>query len=268
MVAGSTIVGIATSFDYRRQAQTYDRTRAASPSVLAVLREALGAPSGQPLVDVGGGTGNYARALADEGWPAVVVDRSPHMLAVAAGKGLPVANGDAADLPVADGSAGAVVLISMLHHVPDWERAIADAQRAVAPGGVVAFMGFTREHLEVQWFMPWLPTAAARFGAGQQPIDDLRRALPGAAELPILYDDLVDGSLAALCRHPEQLLDPDVRRQTSFIEWADDNTPDEVEAAVSRLEAQLAAGERPEDEVTARRAEIGDAIVLAWLRPA
>lgn len=258
---------MATSFDYRRQAQTYDRTRAASPSVLAVLRQALGAPAGRPLLDVGGGTGNYAQALAEDGWPAVVVDRSPHMLAVAASKGLAVAQGDASELPVADGSAGAVALVSMLHHVPDWERALAEARRAVAPGGVVAFMGFAREHLEVNWIMGYLPTAAAHFGAAQQPLDALRAALPGAAELPILYDDLVDGSLAALCRHPQQLLDPDVRRQTSFFEWAGTHTPDEVDAAVRRLELELAEGRRPHDGVAARRAEIGDAIVLAWRLP-
>jgi SAM-dependent methyltransferase len=259
---------MATSFDYRRQAETYDRTRAASPSVLAVLRQALGAPTGGPLLDVGGGTGNYARALADEGWPAVVVDRSPHMLEVAAGKGLAVALGDASELPVADGSAGAVVLISMLHHVPDWQRAIAEAKRAVAPGGVVAFMGFAREHMEVQWFMHWLPTAAAHFGAAQQPLDELRRALPGAVERRVLYEDMVDGSLAALCRNPDLLLDPAMRRQTSFFEWAEANSPDEVGAAVDRLKVELAGGGRPQDADAERRAEIGDAIVLAWRRPA
>lgn len=267
MVERGTIVGVATSFDYRRQAQTYDRTRAASPSVLGPLRRALGEPTGRPLLDVGGGTGNYAQALAAEGWPAVVVDRSPHMLAVAAGKGLAVAQGDASELPVADGSAGAVALISMLHHVPDWERAIAEARRAVAPGGVVVCMGFAREHMQVQWFMRYLPGAAAHFGAAQQSLDDLRRALPGADEHLVVYDDLVDGSMAAMCRQPELLLDPEVRRQTSFFEWAEAHTPDELDRAVRRLDSELAAGERPQDEVAERRAEIGDAIVLAWRRP-
>lgn len=266
MVEHATIVGIATSFDYRRQAQTYDRTRAASPSVLGPLRRALGDPGHGVLLDVGGGTGNYARVLAEDGWPAVVVDRSPHMLAVAAGKGLAVAQGDASELPVADGAAGAVVLVSMLHHVPDWERAVAEARRAVAPGGTVAVMGFAREHLDVHWFIGHLPTAAAHFGAVHQPLGALRDHLPGAIELPVRYDDVVDGSLAALCRHPHLLLDPEVRRQTSFVEWAEHNAPDELEAALRRLEEELVAGERPQDDVAAQRAELGDAVVLAWRR--
>jgi len=74
--------------DYSSQARTYDETRAASPSVLGPLREALAGAPGPRLVDVGGGTGNYARALQDEGWEPLVVDREPAMLARAAAKGL------------------------------------------------------------------------------------------------------------------------------------------------------------------------------------
>ncbi len=72
--------------NYSRQAETYDRTRAASPSVLAPLRAALEGAPGPHLADVGEGTGNYALALQQEGWDPVVIDRSTEMLARAAGK--------------------------------------------------------------------------------------------------------------------------------------------------------------------------------------
>ena len=51
--------------DYGTQARTYDQTRSASPSVLRPLREAIGPhppPPRTPLLDVGGGTRNYAAA--------------------------------------------------------------------------------------------------------------------------------------------------------------------------------------------------------------
>jgi ubiquinone/menaquinone biosynthesis C-methylase UbiE len=80
--------------DYSRQAETYDATRAASPSVLVPLREALAGAPGPRLVDIGGGTGNYARALAGEGWDPLVVDRSTAMLARAAAKGLATLEGE------------------------------------------------------------------------------------------------------------------------------------------------------------------------------
>src|SRR5262245_59757582 len=95
--------------DYSRQAQTYDETRAASPSVLAPLREALDGAPGRRLVDIGGGTGNYSRAMREEGWEPVVVDRQPEMLAHAAAKGLETIEADAHSLPLADESVDAVM---------------------------------------------------------------------------------------------------------------------------------------------------------------
>jgi ubiquinone/menaquinone biosynthesis C-methylase UbiE len=49
--------------DYSGQAQRYDETRSASPSVLRALRAALKDAPGIRLADLGGGTGNYALAL-------------------------------------------------------------------------------------------------------------------------------------------------------------------------------------------------------------
>lgn len=258
---------VATSFEYSRQALTYDRTRAASPSVLAPLRAAVGDRPGS-LVDVGGGTGNYARALADEGWSPVVVDRNAGMLARAASKGLPVALGDASALPVADSSVDAVVFVSMLHHVPDWQEALAEARRVVRPNGVVAVMAFAREHVDVHWVLGYLPATLDHFAGLHQTRAELLGALPGATERPVFYEDVVDGSAAALCRRPDLLLDAQVRAQTSLFEWAETHTPDELASGMARLEADLAAGLRPQGADPERREAEGDASVFAWRHPA
>jgi hypothetical protein len=88
--------------DYSKQAHAYDTTRAASPSVLAPLRQALAGAPGPALLDVGGGTGNYAAALAEDGWQPLVLDRSPEMLAHAAAKGLQTVHAEATDLRSVD----------------------------------------------------------------------------------------------------------------------------------------------------------------------
>src|ERR1700726_3660633 len=119
--------------DYSRQALAYDSTRSASPSVLAPLREALAGAPGAELADIGGGTGNYALALARAGFAPVVIDRSAEMLAQAARKGLPTVTADAAELPFQGESFDAAMLVSMLHHVESPAQVLAEAARVLRP---------------------------------------------------------------------------------------------------------------------------------------
>ncbi len=59
--------GEMKAIDYDAWAKTYDETRGTSPSVLGPIAEALGKPAGRSLLDIGGGTGNFARLLAEAG---------------------------------------------------------------------------------------------------------------------------------------------------------------------------------------------------------
>jgi ubiquinone/menaquinone biosynthesis C-methylase UbiE len=258
---------VATRHDYSQQARSYDTTRAASPSVLDPLRRALEALPGPVVVDVGGGTGNYSAALRDDGLLPTVSDLSPAMLEVARAKGLPAVRADATALPFGPGSVDAVALISMLHHVPDWRRALDGARRLLRPGGRLVLLAFGREHLDVHWITRYFPATTAYFVDAHQPLAELADALPGATVTPVRYDDLVDGSMAAMCRRPETLLDPSIRRQTSYFERAERDFPDELAAGIGQLERDLAGGRRPEREVDGLRARIGDATLLTWRSP-
>lgn len=244
--------------DYSRQAESYDRTRGASPSVLGPLREALAGAPGRRLLDVGGGTGNYARALRDDGWEPVVVDRSAAMLARAAAKGLETRESDAQSLPFPDASADAVTMISMLHHVDDPPRALAEARRVLRPGGRLAVMAFTRDDIEHLWFHDFFPSTRAWMDASHPPLADLMAELPGSRRLPVVFRDLEDASLAALAAHPERVLDDGWRRQTSYFERLERDHPDELRAGLERLRGDLEAGRGPVAH--------GEASMLAWLR--
>jgi demethylmenaquinone methyltransferase/2-methoxy-6-polyprenyl-1,4-benzoquinol methylase len=242
--------------DYARQAAAYDTTRAASPSVLAALRNALaGAPGGR-LADIGGGSGNYARALAAEGWQPTVVDRSPQMLALAAAKGLPCVEADAQRLPFADASFDAAVLVSMLHHVADPAGALAQARRIVVPGGPVAAMVFTREDIDALWYLDYFPSSRAWMESSHPPLADLARELPGARTIALVYEDIEDASLAALAAHPRLVLEQRWRAQTSYFERLARDHADELAAGLRRLANDVAGGREP------RRP--GTATVLAW----
>jgi ubiquinone/menaquinone biosynthesis C-methylase UbiE len=246
--------------DYSQQARTYDETRAASPSVLGPLREALEGAPGRRLVDVGGGTGNYSLALREEGWEPLVIDRQPEMLAQAAAKGLETLAGDAQQLPLPDAGADAVMLVSMLHHVEDPPKALAEARRVLRPGGRLALMAFTREDVADQWMTDYFPSTAAWMTESHATLAELLALLPGARRIEVVYRDLEDGSLAALGAHPELLADPRYHRQTSYFERLERQHPDELRAGLERLRADLAAGRAPR--------QAGAASVLAYVKPA
>ncbi len=257
---------MGTRHDYSVQALTYDSTRGASPSVLHPLRGALG-PEPGPVLDIGGGTGNYALGLRSLGIDPVVLDFSAEMLSVAASKGLETVRCDAERLPVATASMGASIFVSMLHHVVSWRDALSEGRRVLRPGGVVAVMCFVREHLSVHWVTRYFPSTSASFVESHQDLGELVAELPGAEVTPLFYEDLVDGSLAAMCRRPEVLLDQDVRRQTSFFERAERDHPGELAVGLEHLRADLDAGGRPQDDRAELRRRLGDAVLIRWTAP-
>ncbi|CAA9528517.1 MAG: hypothetical protein AVDCRST_MAG30-3573 [uncultured Solirubrobacteraceae bacterium] len=256
---------MATRHRYDRQAETYDATRAAGPSVLGPVLEALAGAPGPELLDVGGGTGNYAQALLAHGFSPTVLDYNEAMLARARAKGLPVLQGDAAALPFAGETWDAVMMISMLHHVTDWAGALREAVRVLRPGGRLAVMGWAREHVEeVGWIHEYFPSTRPWMVEQHPGMRELLALLPGARVLPVRFDDSTDLSLGALQRRPEQLLDPELRRQTSYFERLADSEPAELAAGLERLQRDLAAGRRPQEERAEARARLGDAGVLAY----
>ena len=244
--------------DYGNQARSYDSTRSASPSVLGPLREALRGALGRRLLDVGGGTGNYALALRDEGWDVVVSDRSPDMLALAAAKGLETVTADAQALPFGDASFDALICVSMLHHVDDRPRALAEQRRVLRPGGRGALMLYTREDIENAWYHDYFPSTRAWMDASHPRLADLMDLLPGAHRIELVFRDLQDASLAALSAFPEKVLDPAWRAQTSYFERLARDHPEELAAGLECLRADIDSGNPPRGQ--------GTATVLAWTK--
>jgi SAM-dependent methyltransferase len=110
-----------------------------------LARAALaGLPPGATVVDVGAGTGSQSLAVlaqAPGDLRVIAVDGDPQALAIAqrkAGAGrVEWRTGLAGDLPVETGSAGAVVMTLLLHHLDaDCKRAaLREAARVLRPGG-------------------------------------------------------------------------------------------------------------------------------------
>ena len=120
-------------------------TRGADPQQRSMRQEflsSLAIREGARLLEVGCGTGVLTRALADlPGVESVVgVDLAPSLLDKARelAPNVHFEQADARALPFADTSFDVVVFDSTLSHVPEPERALAEAARVLRPGGWLA----------------------------------------------------------------------------------------------------------------------------------
>ena len=111
----------------------------------AEVERLLGRPvrAGEVVLDPGCGTGWQAAGLARAlpGARVIGVDLSAGMLAKARAAGAgPLAQADAARLPLAAGSVDLVVTRGVLHHLPDVVAALAEWRRVLRPGGAVVIV--------------------------------------------------------------------------------------------------------------------------------
>lgn len=125
--------------------------------------DAVAPRAGQRILDVATGTGMVAGELLARGDCSVVgLDQSPQMLAGArarfaaqpalAGR-VELIEGQAEELPFADGSFDALTFTYLLRYVEDPAATMRELARVVAPGGRVGYLEFA--------VPPWLPARLA-----------------------------------------------------------------------------------------------------------
>src|ERR1044072_6062194 len=108
--------------------------------------EMLSIAPGDRVLDVACGPGNFTRDFAQAAGDGLVVgiDASAPMLEVAvsdtASDNVAYVRGDAAALPLRDGSFDAVCCFAALHLIEQPMRALAEIVRVLAPGGRVALL--------------------------------------------------------------------------------------------------------------------------------
>jgi SAM-dependent methyltransferase len=94
------------------------------------------------LLDVGCGEGTFCRFVADQDRTVVGVDSDSSVLPPST-TGVTYIRSSAETLPFAGDSFRAVTMTMVLHHV-DPDRALAEAARVLAPGGVLLALGYGR----------------------------------------------------------------------------------------------------------------------------
>lgn len=143
--------------DYDQVAERYHHGRSLPADVLDRWGEVVAryVPLG-PLrvVDVGAGTGIFARAWA--GWmPAQVAAVEPSAAMIGAGRreepGTRFVQAVAETLPLRDACADAVWISTALHHVADTNRAVDEIGRVLKPSGRVLVRTYVPGRTEITW---------------------------------------------------------------------------------------------------------------------
>ncbi|MGZ4473976.1 MAG: class I SAM-dependent methyltransferase [Nocardioidaceae bacterium] len=120
--------------------------------MLTVDFERLGVAAGDRVLDMGCGAGRHAFELYRRGTDVIAFDQDADELAAVSdmfaamraagevpdGAEADVKEGDALQLPFADGEFDRVVAAEVLEHIPADEQAIAELVRVLRPGGTIA----------------------------------------------------------------------------------------------------------------------------------
>ncbi len=147
----------AAADQYDRAARIYDRLWAGYVrETLDLLASVARIRPGERVLDVGCGTGTFARRLvsADVQVAITGVDMSAGMLAEARRKAAGAPNvrfvqASAEALPFPDAAFDVVVSSSALHYVPDPAQAVCEMARVLRPGGRLALLDWDRG----RWWM-------------------------------------------------------------------------------------------------------------------
>ncbi|MEX0681919.1 MAG: class I SAM-dependent methyltransferase [Dehalococcoidia bacterium] len=213
-----------TTIDYSRWAGRYDQTRGASPSVLRILFEAFGEAADRSLLDIGGGTGNFAETLGDAGFKVTLCDVTTEMAVRAQDKlpHNPVIVADAQSLPFSDRSFDCALSVNVLGHVLDWHSTLREARRVIRDGPFVLKVS-TQETQKANWVLEYLPQIAElsppyHYQPEETTLEALQEA--GFAHVQIgrvYYTDIVDGSFQALKWFPDALLESERAGNTAVF---------------------------------------------------
>ncbi len=209
-----------TSINYDRISKIYDTGRAAHPETTGKLVRLLGISGNSKILDMGCGTGNYARALYKTTKNIIGLDFSFGMLAQAKAKypEEPIFQGDVTDLPFESETFDGTFAIQVLHHIKEKERFLREAHRILRKQAHIALHACSHEQMRVYWFYHYFPKGLEVDLARMPDVIEIASLLEKAGftgvDIEICYRDVVVAD-----EKPRQYLDKSYRDSISTFSF-------------------------------------------------
>lgn len=153
-------------------------------------RLAGGALSGQHVLEVGCGRGVGAEVILDRLGAADVVafDLDESMVDLACkrlhGRPVSLSVGDACEIAQPADTVDTVVDFGIIHHVPDWQQAVAEIARVLRPGGLLLFEEVPRRILDSWAFRTFtVHPRENRFEPDEFAVELARNGLHGTGQI-------------------------------------------------------------------------------------
>lgn len=225
--------------------QSYSKFRLPDSRIVDSLVNLLRLKQGSLVADIGAGTGNYSRAIADRGFFLYAVEPSSVMRSQAAEHPrVEWFTGYAEDIPLPNSSVDAVISILATHHFSNLEKAVREMNR-IARTGAIIFLTFDPRLSQKLWIADYFSSLWADAFRVFPPLSDVVALIQTNTQRTVeifplmLPHDLTDMFFAAGWRRPEIYLNPDVRAGISALALADASI---VETGVRFLEEDLNSG--------------------------
>jgi ubiquinone/menaquinone biosynthesis C-methylase UbiE len=129
-----------TTFVYDTIGQGYRKYRKSDPRITQCVVDLLAVPRGSNIGDIGAGTGNYSRAIADFGSQVKAVEPSETVRGQAKQhKNVKWLAGTAEAIPLSNASVEAVVCIFASHHFHSLPKVASEINRICPKGPILWF---------------------------------------------------------------------------------------------------------------------------------
>jgi len=224
---------ISVSFD--RVAEIYDKTRSLPSDVMRKLVESLTNELGgcKTVLDIGTGTGRFAKPLQQLGFEVVGIDIAKKMIGKAREKGVNnLFLGDACLLPFKANTFDVTICIHLLHLVSKWEAALGEICRVTRSFMFSLFYANkdpVRESYD--WLLKKYGYERRRLGKSEQELKNLIN--PPKSVFVSCYNVLADERLANLAQG------------TFSSQW---NIPEDInQKIVEELRSQFAGKTFPQE---------------------